>query len=182
MIIQFLKISAKMLILFTFITGVIYPGILTIVGQSFFPFQANGSLIPNKGSVLLGQAFVGEHYFWGRPMRPALPPSDPQWKTLLQEDISYLTAHNDSTRPIPLDLVTTSASRLDPHISPQAAYYQVPRIAASRQLQEAQIEALVQRYTQKRTLGIWGEPRVNVLLLNHALDKLNNSNNSNNLR
>lgn len=183
--------------LLTIITGVIYPLAVTGIAQVAFPSQANGSLIIAKdgkavGSELIGQQFDDPKYFWGRisatgtfaynafnaenltassgsnygPLNPAL-------MDMVQARVDALKAADlDNTLPIPVDLVTASASGLDPHISVAAALYQVPRVAAARGLDEAQVTALVNQYTQGRQFGILGEPHVNVLLLNLALDGL----------
>lgn len=171
--------------LLTIITGVIYPLAVTGVAQLVFPNQANGSLIvidgKTYGAELIGQQFDDPKYFWGRlsavnynagassgsnygPMNPALI-------EMVQARIDALKAADpDNTLPIPVDLVTASGSGLDPHISVDAALYQVSRVASSRGLNEADVVALVNQYTENRQFGIFGEPRVNVLLLNLALD------------
>jgi K+-transporting ATPase ATPase C chain len=185
-----------MLLILTLITGVIYPLVVTGIAQVAFPRQANGSLIvidgKTYGSELIGQQFDDPKYFWGRlsatgtfpynaynaenltassgsnygPLNPAL-------MDMVQARIDALQAANpDNTAPIPVDLVTASGSGLDPHISVAAALYQVQRVAAARGLEEAQVKSLVEKYTEGRQFGIFGEPRVNVLLLNLALDGL----------
>jgi K+-transporting ATPase ATPase C chain len=174
-----------MLLIFTVITGVIYPLVVTGIAQVIFPHQANGSLImvdgKAVGSELIGQQFDDPKYFWGRlsaagynaaassgsnygPMNPALLDA-------VQARIDALkTADPDNTLPIPVDLVTASASGLDPHISVAAALYQIHRVATARGMKEAKVRSLVEKYTEGRQFGILGEPRVNVLLLNLALD------------
>ena len=183
-----------MLLIFTVITGVIYPLAVTGIAQVVFPSQANGSLImvdgKAVGSELIGQQFDDPKYFWGRisatgafaynafnaealagssgsnygPLNPALT-------EMVQARIDALKAADpDNTLPIPVDLVTASASGLDPHISVAAALYQVSRVAAARGLSEADVQSLVEKYTEGRQFGFLGEPRVNVLLLNLALD------------
>src|SRR5262245_17399960 len=185
------------LVALTIITGIIYPLVVTGIAQVIFPYQANGSIILGKdgkplGSALIGQQFDDPKYFWGRlsatgpvpytafnaekltgssgsnygPLNPAL-------KDAVQARIDALKAADPTnTAPIPVDLVTASASGLDPHISPAAAAYQVSRVAKARGLDEAQVRELVARYTEGRQLGFLGEPRVNVLELNLALDGL----------
>jgi len=169
----------------TIITGVIYPLVVTGISQIIFPSQSNGSIIAVNGkaagSELVGQQFDDPSYFWGRvsavgynadlssgsnygPMNPALLVS-------VQARIDALQAADpDNTLPIPVDLVTASASGLDPHISVAAALYQVHRVASARGLSEADVQSLVEQNTEGRQFGIFGEPRVNVLLLNLALD------------
>jgi len=176
-----------MLLIFTVITGVIYPLAVTGIVQVAFPHQANGNIIvidgKAVGSELIGQQFDDPKYFWGRvsavgysanlssgsnygPMNPALMDS-------VQARIDALNAADpNNTLPIPVDLVTASASGLDPHISVAAALYQVSRVASARGLSEAEVKSLVEKYTEGRQFGIFGEPRVNVLKLNLALDGL----------
>lgn len=171
--------------LLTIVTGVVYPLAVTGMAQLVFPHQANGSLatINGKtyGSELIGQQFDDPKYFWGRlsavnydsstssgsnygPMNPALMEA-------VQARISALKAADpDNTLPIPVDLVTASGSGLDPHISVDAALYQAGRVASSRGLNEADVVALIHQHTDGRQFGFLGEPRVNVLLLNLALD------------
>ena len=171
--------------LLTIITGVIYPLLVTGISQVIFPSQSNGSIITidgkAAGSELIGQQFDDPKYFWGRvsvvgynadlssgsnygPMNPALLEA-------VQARIDALQAADpDNTLPIPVDLVTASASGLDPHISVAAALYQVHRVASARGLSEADVQSLVEQNTEGRQFGIFGEPRVNVLLLNLALD------------
>lgn len=189
-----LKPAIILLALLTLITGVIYPLIITVIAQVAFPNQANGSLIVKDGqpigSSLIGQAFDEPKYFWGRlsatgtfpynsfnaealtassgsnygPLNPAL-------LEMVQGRIDALKAADPTnTRSIPVDLVTASGSGLDPHISPAAAEYQVARVARSRGLDESVVRQLVNQHTQGRDLGVLGEPRVNVLELNLALD------------
>lgn len=183
----------------TLITGLLYPLAMTGIAGVVFPDQARGSLIRQDGTVigsrLIGQSFVDDKYFHGRPSATtAADPADatktvpapynavnsmganlgPTSKALadrLKEDLDKLKAENPSV-PVPIDLVTTSASGLDPEISPEAARFQIPRIAKARGLSEENLRALVADRTQGRLLGLLGEPRVNVLDLNLALDKL----------
>lgn len=174
----------------TVITGVIYPLAVTGLAQAFFPHPANGSIIVSdglvRGSEWIGQPFDDPMYFWGRlsatapfPYNAAassgsnLGPLNPDLVRRAQARIDALYATDpDNTMFIPVDLVTASASGLDPHISVVAAFYQVPRVARARGLSEAQVWALVVQFTEGRQLGILGEPRVNVLRLNLALDGL----------
>jgi potassium-transporting ATPase KdpC subunit len=183
-----LKPAIIILALLTLITGVIYPLFVTVVAQVAFPAQANGSVIVKDGKVigseLIGQPFDDPKYFWGRlsatapfPYNAAassgsnLGPTNPALIDEVQARITALqTADPANTQPIPVDLVTSSGSGLDPHISPAAAEYQVARVARARGLDEATVRRLVAQYTQGRDLGVLGEPRVNVLELNLALD------------
>jgi K+-transporting ATPase ATPase C chain len=183
-----LKPAIISFVLLTLITGVVYPLIMTGLAQSLFPRQANGSLIISNGqavgSALIGQAFDDPTYFWGRlsatspfPYNAAasagsnLGPLNANLVKAAQARIDALRgADPDNTMPIPVDLVTASGSGLDPHISVAAALYQVPRVARARGLDEDQVRALVARFTEGRQFGILGEPRVNVLRLNLALD------------
>jgi potassium-transporting ATPase KdpC subunit len=187
------------LVALTLITGLAYPLAMTGIAQLLFPRQAQGSLIERNGTVvgseLIGQQFDSEKYFHGRPSATTAPdPNDPT-KTVpasynaansggsnlgpsnkslidrVQGDIDKLKQEN-SSMPVPADLVTTSASGLDPHISPEAALFQVPRIAKARNASEDRIRQLVADRTEGRLFGLLGEPRVNVLLLNLALDQL----------
>lgn len=175
---------------FTLLTGVIYPLLVTAVAQTIFPHQANGSLIEQGGvivgSELIGQPFADPAYFWGRPSltQPypynaaasagsTLAPSNPALTDQVAARIAALeTADPTNTLPIPVDLVTASASGLDPHISLAAAQYQVERVARVRGVDTAVVRQLVNQYTEGRTVGVLGEPRVNVLHLNLALDAL----------
>jgi K+-transporting ATPase ATPase C chain len=179
--------------LFTFIAltvicGVCYPLLITILAQTLFPQQANGSLIVNKGKVvgssLIGQPFSDPGYFWSRPSAttPApynaaasqasnLGPSNPALFERVKSEIALLHRFDSANAdPIPVDLVTTSASGLDPHVSVAAALWQAPRVARVRGKSVGEIRTLVARFTEERQLGIFGEPRVNVLRLNLALD------------
>ena len=189
MIRQF-KPALILLLLLTLLTGVLYPLVVTGIAQLVFPAQANGSLIVRNGqtvgSTLIGQQFDGPQYFWGRlsatgpyPYNAAassgsnLGPTNPALVSAAQARIDALHAADPgNTLPIPVDLVTASGSGLDPDISVAAAYYQIPRVARLRGMSEAAVTALVDKYTEGRTFGFLGEPRVNVLLLNLALDGL----------
>jgi potassium-transporting ATPase KdpC subunit len=183
-----LKPAVIVLALLTLITGVIYPLVVTAIAQVALPAQANGSLIVKDGkaigSELIGQSFDDPKYFWGRlsatapfPYNAAsssgsnLGPTNPALIDEVQGRIDTLKAADPSnTQPNPVDLVTSSGSGLDPHISPAAAEYQVARVARARGLDEAVVRQLVAQHTQGRDLGVLGEPRVNVLDLNLALD------------
>lgn len=176
--------------LLTILTGVIYPAIITVIGQVVFPVQANGSVIFKDGkaigSSLVGQSFDSPEYFWGRPSATApfayngassggsnLSPTNPAWLDTVKERVEAIyAAHPDETAAVPVDLVTASGSGLDPHISPSAAEFQVKRIAKARGLDESKVRELVTRNTDRRVFGIMGEPRVNVLRLNLALDAI----------
>ena len=188
-----------LLVALAIITGLIYPLAITGIAQVAFPRQANGSLLERDGTVvgsaLIGQAFADDKYFHGRLSATTAPdPADssktapapynaansggsnlgPTSKALadrLKEDTEKLKQENPSA-PLPLDLVTTSASGLDPHITPEAALFQVPRVARARGLPEPRVRALVDGAIEGRILGLLGEPRVNVLDLNLALDRL----------
>lgn len=179
------KPALVLLALFTVLTGVIYPLAVTGLAQLVFPHQANGSLIVNDGQIvgseLIGQSFDDPKYFWGRPSATAynplpssgsnLGPTNPALADAVQRRITALRAADpDNTLPIPVDLVTASASGLDPHLSVAAARYQIARVAQARGLSEEQVRQLVEQFTEGRTFGLLGEPRVNVLKLNLALD------------
>lgn len=179
-----------MLILFTLLTGLLYPLAITGIAQVVFPKQANGSLIYKDGqavgSSLIGQSFDDPRYFWGRLSATAPVPynaaasSGSNYGPLNDALFQAAQARTDALRaadpanpaPVPVDLVTASGSGLDPHISPAAAAYQVARVAKARELSENVIQQLVTEHTKGRQLGFLGEPRVNVLELNLALDEL----------
>jgi K+-transporting ATPase ATPase C chain len=185
------------LLVLTFITGVVYPLLVTAIAQVFFPRQANGSLIPrgeseSAGSELIGQSFDEPGYFWGRLSATSpvpytafnaakltgssgsnLGPLNPALVAAAQARIDALhKADPGNDAAIPVDLITASASGLDPHISPAAALYQVRRVAAARKLEEAAVRKLVEEHVEGRQFGLLGESRVNVLKLNLALDDL----------
>jgi K+-transporting ATPase ATPase C chain len=183
-----LRPALMSLIILTLVTGVAYPLLVTGIAQVVFPIQANGSLIVRDGKVvgsaLIGQRFDDPRYFWGRPSSTNpfgynaaassgsnLSPTNPALVNAVQGRVEALHAADPgNTAPVPVDLVTASASGLDPHISPAAALYQVPRVARERKLSPDAVRALVDRHTEGRQLGFLGEPRVNVLALNLALD------------
>lgn len=190
-----LRVSLSMLLVWTVITGVLYPLVVTGVAQTLFPFQANGSILRNDqevpvGSRLMGQKFDDPRYFWGRPSVTAptpnnalasagsnLGPLNPRLLDAVKERIQKLKAAEKavnvrSDAPIPVDLVTASGSGLDPDISIAAARYQIPRIAQLRHLESEALEALLQQSQVSAQPLIWQEPRVNVLELNRALDRL----------
>jgi K+-transporting ATPase ATPase C chain len=188
-----------LIIALTLITGVAYPFAITGIAQVLFPYQAQGSLVERDGKVvgsaLIGQEFTSEGYFHGRPSATTAPDPNDSTKTVpapynaansggsnlgptnkslierVQGDIEKLKQENPSAQ-VPTDLVTTSASGLDPHISPEAALFQVPRVAKARNLPENRVVQLVAENTSGRFAGLLGEPRVNVLALNLALDRI----------
>jgi potassium-transporting ATPase KdpC subunit len=181
----------------TLITGLIYPLAMTAIAGVIFPDQAEGSLIERDGKVigsaLIGQDFKDDRYFHGRPSATVAPDPNDSTKTVpapynaansggsnlgptskaladrIKEDVEKLKAENPGS-PVPVDLVTTSASGLDPDISPEAALFQMPRVAKARNMPEDRVRQLVTQHTQGRLIGLLGEPRVNVLALNLALD------------
>ena len=179
-----------LLVLLTVITGLLYPLLVTALAHVFFPWQANGSLIEKDGkkigSVLMGQDFTSPTYFWGRPSATSpFPyngesssgsnsgPSNMDFLALVKGRIDHLkTANGDNDQLIPVDLVTASGSGLDPDISPHAAFYQASRVAKARHIPEKVVNALIENQIIKRTFALFGEPRVNVLQLNLALDNL----------
>lgn len=194
-----LRPALMVLVVMTILTGIAYPLTVTGLAQFTFPWQANGSLIEKDGKVvgsaLIGQAFTGPAYFWSRPSATAAADPNDATKTVsapynaansggrnlapsakalvdgVQGAVETLkAAHPDQIGPVPVDLVTASASGLDPHISPAAVMYQVKRVALARHVSVEDIQKLVGAHTESRELGILGEPRVNVLKLNLALD------------
>jgi potassium-transporting ATPase KdpC subunit len=195
---RLIRPAIVVLVALTVITGLVYPLAMTGIAQLLFPHQAQGSLIERNGTVvgseLVGQVFQSDKYFHGRPSATTAPDPNDSTKTVpapynaansggsnlgpsnkalidrVQGDIDKLKQENPSM-PVPADLVTTSASGLDPHISPEAALFQVPRIAKARNLPEDRIRQLVSDHTEARFFGLLGEPRVNVLLLNLAVDQ-----------
>lgn len=186
---QPLRTAALMLLSLTILTGGIYPVVVTAVAQLMFPHQANGSIVLNKerqiGSSLIGQSFTSPTYFWSRlsatsnmpynaaassgsnygPMHPALTET-------ATARIAALASAGSSGIAVPVDLVTSSGSGLDPHISPAAAELQIERVAKARQMKVEDVRRLMMQHTEGRTFGVLGEPRVNVLLLNMSLDQL----------
>jgi len=178
-----------LLVIFTLITGVAYPLAVTGIAQIALPAQADGSWLWSGGRIvgsrLIGQPFDAPRYFWGRlsatapfPYNPALSsgsnfgPMNPALLDAARRRLAALGADSTASAPVPVDLVTASGSGLDPEISPAAAEFQVARVARARGLAESRVRALVHAHTQGRTLGLLGEPRINVLELNLALDEL----------
>ncbi|MBF0126960.1 MAG: potassium-transporting ATPase subunit KdpC [Magnetococcales bacterium] len=186
-----LKPALVMLGLMTLLTGIVYPALVTGVAQTLFPRQANGSILEFQGrpvgSTLVGQPFSDPGVFWGRPSATApvpynaaasggsnLGPRHPALEEAVKGRIAALEQSDpQQTRPIPVELVTASASGLDPHISPAAARWQLPRVARAQGLSEQALANLVARHTESRTFGVLGEPRVNVLTLNLDLKSMN---------
>jgi K+-transporting ATPase ATPase C chain len=193
-----LRPALVLIVLFTIVTGLVYPFVMTGIAQVVFPHQANGSLVVRDGTVigseLTGQAFSSDRYFHGRlSATVATDPADatktvdapynaansagsnlgPTSKALIErltKDVEERRGQNPNAR-VPTDLVTASGSGLDPHVSPEAALFQVPRVAKARNMPEDRVRALVNERIEGRVLGIFGEPRVNVLALNMALDR-----------
>jgi K+-transporting ATPase ATPase C chain len=183
---SFLKALRPILIsivILTVICGLIYPGIVTGIAQAVFPAQANGSIITvtlkdgttkDYGSALIAQEFNKPEYLIGRPMGTTnLSAVSAEQKELVQERVDWWHSFDpNNTAPIPMDLVTASGSGVDPNISPEAAEYQVARIAQARGMAEDDVRAIILRHTTGRFLGFWGEPAVNVLKVNLTLDGL----------
>jgi potassium-transporting ATPase KdpC subunit len=182
------RIAALQLLVFTVITGVIYPVAVTVVAQLVFSHAANGSIIEmdgkKLGSELIGQPFDDAKYFWSRPSatgpspynslassgsNPA--PTNPALTDAVRDRVAKLKAADpNNNAPVPVDLVTASGSGLDPHISPAAALYQLPRVAKARGISDVDARAAIERHTESQSLGFLGQPRVNVLQLNLDLD------------
>ena len=183
-----LRAALVSLVLLTVVTGIAYPVIVTGIAALVFPRQAAGSLVVRDGkiigSTLIGQPFDDPKYFWGRPSATSpfgynagassgsnLSPTNPALVEAVRGRVETLRAADPgNTAPVPVDLVTASGSGLDPHVSPAAAFYQVRRVAKARGLTEEKVRALVEQNVEGRQLGFLGEPRVNVLALNLALD------------
>lgn len=184
-----IKPAVMMLCIWTLLTGVVYPALVTSLAQVLFPDQANGSLIRDgqsktSGSALIGQSFNGNQYFWGRPSATApyaynasassgsnLGPTNPALADAVKTRIEALQAADPENKaPVPVDLVTASGSGLDPHISPAAAEYQINRVAKARHIDPGKLRKLIRSHTEGRQWGFLGEPRINVLKLNLALD------------
>jgi K+-transporting ATPase ATPase C chain len=179
--------------LLTALTGGVYPLVVTLLAQGIFPWRANGSVVEQKGkavgSQLIGQTFSEPRYFWGRPSATSkddkdfpynaasssgsnLGPTNPDLAKQVKERVAAIrAAHPEQKEAVPVDLVTTSASGLDPHISPAAAEYQIERVAKARGMKPEDVRRLVAAHTEQRTFGLLGEPRINVLRLNLALDQ-----------
>lgn len=182
--------AVSLFLLLSVVTGLLYPGLVTVAAQAVFPAQAGGSLVERDGrvvgSALIGQSFTAPKYVWGRPSATApapynalasggsnLGPMNPALQDAVRERIAALRAADPgNTAPVPADLVTASGSGLDPHISPAAAVYQAARVARARGVGVDAVTALIASHTEGRLLGVFGEPRVNVLQLNLALDRL----------
>lgn len=182
------KPALLVLVVLTLLTGAVYPGLITGLAQLFFPRQANGSLMEKDGQVigsaLIGQPFADASHFWGRPSATSpkpydassssgsnLGPTNPDYLVTVAQRTAALQRENGEG-PVPVELVTASGSGLDPHISPAAAYYQVPRVAKATGLDPNQVGKLVEQHVKGRQFGVLGEERVNVLALNLALDAL----------
>jgi K+-transporting ATPase ATPase C chain len=184
-----LRPAAVLFIALAVLTGMVYPALVTGIAQQLFPHQANGSLIERNGRIvgsrLIGQSWSSPGHFWGRPSATGRTPydatasggsslglSNPALLEAVRARVAAWRSSNPTqVLPIPVELVTASASGLDPHVSPAAAHWQVPRVARARGVPEDELHRLVAAHTQDRTLGILGSPRVNVLELNLALDR-----------
>jgi K+-transporting ATPase ATPase C chain len=186
---EHLRPTVLMLVAFTALLGFAYPAAITLFARLAFPSQAEGSLVRQNGrvvgSALIGQPFDDPRYFWSRPSATTPPynaaassgsnlgPLNPALTQAVTDRVATLRAADPgNTAPVPVDMVTSSASGVDPNISPAAAAYQVPRVARARGLPVERVNAVVARFTEGRTFGLLGEPRVNVLLLNLTLDSL----------
>lgn len=183
--------SIRMLLAMTALTGIAYPAVVTVISQAAFPNAANGSLLYDGdrvvGSQWIGQSFASDRYFWGRPSATAPAPYNAASSSgsnlgplneALARDFEMRAVRLRATHPeqarcaLPVDLLCASGSGLDPHITPAAAVFQVERIAKARRIAAESVRALVERNVEPRTLGILGEPRVNVLMLNRQLDTM----------
>jgi len=186
-----LRVSFMFMLVFTVLCGMLYPGVVMVIGQALFSKQAGGSLIvvdgKTVGSELIGQPFDDPKYFWGRPSATSpfaynaanssgsnLGPTNPAFISGIKANVDAARKANPdmANAPVPMDLVTASGSGLDPHISPAAAEYLAARVAKARKMDPAKVEALIAQNTQGRWLGFIGDPGVNVLKLNLALDEL----------
>lgn len=184
-----LRTAVLMLLIWSLITGLVYPLLITGCAQLFFPIQANGSLLLDRdgqprGSSLIGQAFDEPKYFWGRPSATLptpynaqassgsnLGPTNPALSARIQDTVSrYRRLTPEARHPIPVDLVTASGSGLDPHVSVAGIEYQIPRVAQARGMNPKQLKALVEKHIERRQWLLFGEPRINILQLNLALD------------
>jgi K+-transporting ATPase ATPase C chain len=190
MLMRLTRPAISLLIVMTLLVGVLYPLVVTLVAKVAFRSEADGSLIYRDGklvgSTLIGQSFSDPKHFWGRPSATTpqpynalsssgsnLGPLNPALRKQVEDNVKALRAADPGNRqPVPVDLVTASASGLDPHITPAAAYYQAARIARARSLPLEQVNALIAAHEERATLGVLGERRVNVLELNLALDRL----------
>lgn len=190
MLMRLTRPAVSLLIVMTLLLGLLYPLVVTLVAKIAFPSEADGSLIYRDGklvgSTLIGQSFSDPKHFWGRPSATTpqpynalsssgsnLGPLNPALLRQVEDNVKALRAADpDSLRPVPVDLVTASASGLDPHITPAAAYYQAARVARARNLTLGQVDTLIAAHEESATLGVLGERRVNVLELNLALDQL----------
>jgi len=197
MVLKSIRTAIISMFLFTVLTGVVYPLVVTGIAQFVFPDKANGSLIRKDGRVvgseLIGQSFSSPKYFWSRPSATSpfaynagassgsnygpLNPALLEATGKRMKELKELDSLN--TNPVPVDLVTASGSGLDPHISVAAAVYQLPRVARSRHVSEQEVRSLLDHYTEGRQLGILGEPRVNVFRLNLALDEMKSTSEAN---
>ncbi|MBX7072936.1 MAG: potassium-transporting ATPase subunit KdpC [Pirellulales bacterium] len=185
---KIVRSALLLLALLSLLTGLAYPLLVTGIAAQVFPHQANGSLVTRNdnvvGSELIGQSFTAQGYFWGRPSATApmayngaagagtnAGPTNPALRQSVVDRLAAIKkSHPDQAGVVPIDMVTSSASGLDPHITPAAALYQAARVAHARGLPEQSVRDLISQHTQTRTFGVLGERRVNVLLLNLALD------------